>query len=80
MTKQISDHAHAAKLIRAELKKNGIAARVKAHTASMTSSVNVYLTNCEAPWVVEAITAFVNRFQYGHFDRMVLGIKARETN
>ncbi len=70
MNKQISDHAHAAKMIRAELKKNGIKARVKASTASMTSSVDIYLTDCLAPWTLKEIKTFCDKFQYGHFDGM----------
>ncbi len=70
MTKQISDHAAAAKLIRAELKKNGIKASVRASTASMTSSVNINLTDCVAPWVMKEIKLFCSKFQYGDFDGM----------
>ena len=68
--RQISDHAAAAKMIRAELKKNGIAASVRASAASMTSSVNVSLPGV-APWIAEAVESFACRFQYGHFDGMV---------
>ncbi len=70
MTKQISDHAAAAKLIRAELKKNGIKASVRASTASMTSSVNINLNDCVAPWVIKEIKLFCSQFQYGDFDGM----------
>jgi len=80
MTKQISDHAAAAKMIRTELKKHGIKGRVRASTASMTSSVNVYLDNCEAPWVFEAVKAFASRFQYGHFDGMIDCYEYSNTN
>jgi len=80
MTKQISDHAHAAKLIRAELKANGIKARVRASTASMTSSVDIYLTDCVAPWTVKEIEKFCNKFQYGHFDGMTDCYEYSNTN
>lgn len=65
----ISEHAHAAKLIRKEIKSHGIKATVRAETASMTSSVNVYLEN-ELPATVAAIEEFATKFQYGHFDGM----------
>jgi len=80
MTKQISDHAAAAKMIRVELKKNGIKARVKASTASMTSSVDIYLTDCLAPWTLKEIEIFCNKFQYGHFDGMVDCYEYSNTN
>lgn len=70
MSKQISNHAAAAKMIRAELKKNGIKARVRASSASMTSSVNVDILQDILPATRDAIEAFANRFQYGHFDGM----------
>ena len=65
----LSTHAAAAKAIRTELKKNGIKARVTCDSYSMGSSVRVELEN-EAPWTVKAITSFVNKFQYGHFNGM----------
>jgi len=70
MTKKLSNHAHAAKLIRAELKKNGIKARVRASTASMTSSVDVYILEDILPATLTEIKAFVGQFEYGHFDGM----------
>ncbi len=70
MKKQISDHAAAAKLIRAELKANGIKASVRASTASMTSSVDIYLADCVAPWTLKEIKLFCSQFQYGNFDGM----------
>lgn len=69
MTKQLSQHAAAAKAIRAELKKNGIKASVRASSASMTSAVRVELID-ELPATVEQIDAFASQFQYGHFDGM----------
>lgn len=70
MPKQISNHAHAAKLIRQELKRHGIKARVRAHTGSMTSSVDVDIHEDILPAVRNEIEAFVNQFVYGHFDGM----------
>ena len=69
MTKQISNHAHAAKLIRAELKKHGIKGRVRASSASMTSSVDVYLENA-LPATEKLVEEFANQFQYGSFNGM----------
>lgn len=69
MTKQLSQHAAAAKEIRAELKRQGIKAKVRASSASMTSSVDVYLEN-ELPATVEKIDAFASQYQMGHFDGM----------
>lgn len=70
MTKQISDHASAAKAIRAELKKHGINASVKAHTASMTSSVDVDIKQDICPATFKAIEAFAKQFQMGSFNGM----------
>ena len=69
MKKTISAHAAAAKEIRTELKKFGIKARVKASSASMTSSVDIYLNNTP-PHILDAITSFCNQYQYGHFNGM----------
>lgn len=80
MTKQISNHASAAKMIRAELKKHNIKGRVRASTASMTSSVDVYLDECQPPWVMKAVEIFANRFQYGHFDGMTDCYEYSNTN
>lgn len=68
-TKQISEHAAVAKLIRAELKANGITATVKAASGSMTSKVTIDLLDCP-PWTVDAITSATEKYQYGHFDGM----------
>lgn len=68
-TKQISEHAAVAKLIRAELKKNGIAAKVKSASGSMTSKVTVDLIDC-SPYVTDSVTKGLEKYQYGHFDGM----------
>lgn len=67
--RELSDHAKAAKLIRAELKKHGITGRVRARTASMMTAVDVDVTDL-APWTRRELDAFVGQFQYGHFDGM----------
>lgn len=70
MSKQISNHAAAAKMIRTEIKKNGIKARVTATSYSGGSSVDVTILQDVLPATLKAITAFADRFQYGHFDGM----------
>lgn len=67
--KQISEHAAAAKMIRAELKSHGINAKVKASSSSMTSSVNVTLIDCP-PWIHDKVAKRVRDFEYGSFDGM----------
>ena len=69
MTKQLTEQAQVAKLIRAELKSNNINASVKSSSASMTTKVTVTLTNCE-PWVIDAVERGIQKYQYGHFDGM----------
>jgi hypothetical protein len=68
MTKQLSNHAAAAKQIRAELKKHNINAVVRADGKG-TSSVDVYLVDA-LPATVEQVRAFARQYQYGHFDGM----------
>ena len=68
--KTISDHAAAAKRIRAELKKHGIKAKVRAHTASMTSSVDVTIYQDLTPAAFKEIQSFCDQFESGHFDGM----------
>lgn len=69
MTKQISTHAAAAKMIRAELKKHGIKGRVKARSFSMGDAVDIYVKD-ELPATIKKIKQFSGQFQYGHFDGM----------
>lgn len=64
-----STQAQAAAAIRAELKRNGIAARVQSRSASMMNAVDVTVTDL-APWTVKRISAFVGQFQAGSFDGM----------
>lgn len=65
----LSTHAAAAKAIRTELKKNGIAARVTCKSYSGGSSVSVNVAD-QAPWIMEEIKTFCNKFQMGHFNGM----------
>ena len=67
--RELSEQAQVAKLIRAELKKHGIKGRVRSDSASMCTSVDVYLTDELQP-VVDEVEAFCKKFQYGHFDGM----------
>ncbi len=69
MKRQLTEAAQAAKMIRKELKKHGIKAKVKSENYSMGSSVNITLNN-ELPKTVELVTSFAKAFQYGHFDGM----------
>lgn len=67
--KTLSTHAHAAKLIRQELKALGIPARVKADSFAGGSSVDIYLT--DAPKDINALANTIGKkYQYGHFDGM----------
>jgi len=65
----ISNHAAAAKLIRAELKKHGISGTVRAKSYAGGSSVTVSLAD-ELPATAALVRGFTGRFQYGHFDGM----------
>jgi|688.fasta_scaffold290573_2 hypothetical protein len=64
-----SEVATVASLIRAELKKNGIAARVTSKSYSMGNSVNVTVYN-QSPAVIRKIEAFCGQYEAGHFDGM----------
>ena len=75
-----SEQAQAAAAIRKELKAHGIKARVTSASGSMTSSVNVDLSECLAPWTLQAIENFCNRFQLGHFDGMIDCYEYSNTN
>ena len=68
--REMSEQAKAAKLIRAELKKHGIKGRVTSDSASMTSSVNVDLSD-ELQATVDKVEAHCKQYQEGHFDGMI---------
>jgi hypothetical protein len=65
----LSTHAAAAKMVRQELKKHGIAGRVTCSSYSGGTSLNVYVENLE-PWVRKEMELYVGQFEYGHFDGM----------
>lgn len=69
MKNEISNHAHVAKLIRAELKKNGIDGQVRAKSYAGGSSVHIYLSD-ELPATVASVEDFCAEFQAGNFDGM----------
>lgn len=75
-----TEQAQAAALIRKELKANGIKATVRSASGSMTSSVRIQLANMVAPWTLQAIENFCNKFQMGHFDGMVDCYEYSNTN
>ena len=66
MTKQVSEHAAAAKLIRAELKKHNITGTVRARSFAGGSSITVTLNN-EPPATHKAVTLFCSNIQAGDF-------------
>lgn len=65
----MNEAAQAAKIIRKELKSNGVKARVTSKSYSMGSSIYVCLAN-PLPATMEKVKAFSKGFQYGHFDGM----------
>ena len=69
MTKQTSQHAAAARAIRNELKRHGIAGRVTSSSYAGGSSVHVHLTDA-LPATIEAVESFAAQFQFGTFDGM----------
>ncbi len=68
--KHTSNHAQVAKLIRAELKKNGIKATVRSKSYSGGSSVTVNVQQDVMPATLKEIEAFCGQFEQGHFDGM----------
>jgi len=66
----LSNHAAAAKAIRSKLKEHGIKAKVRASSASMTSSVNITIFQDLSPAALDEVKSFCNQFQSGHFDGM----------
>ena len=63
-------HSQAAALIRKELKRNNIPAKVSSKSYSMGDSVRVLLTENPLPATVKKVEEFTAKFQYGHFDGM----------
>ena len=69
MKKQLSNHAHAAKLIRLDLKEAfpSITFKVKSSSFSGGSSVDIYWSDGPTTSQVDSI---VNKYKYGSFDAM----------
>ena len=70
MSKEISSHAGAAKMIRAYMKANGIAGSVRSSSYSMGSSINIDVQNLN-PEQYAALKSYADQFEYGHFDGMI---------
>ena len=69
MARQLSVQAQVAKIIRKELKKHGIKAKVRSDSGAMMTAVNINLED-EPPYVVKAVEDFAKKYKYGHFDSM----------
>lgn len=69
MKKEMSEHAAAAKAIRAIIKKQGLKGKVSCSTYSMGSSVHANVIN-PTKEQYEAIEKEANLYQYGNFDGM----------
>ena len=70
MKKQPTQHALAAKAIRAEIKPLLTnKARVKSSSFSGGTSIDVFLSN-ESEEVVEKVKDLCEKYEYGHFDGM----------
>ena len=70
MSREISRHAGAAKMIRAYMKANGIAGSVRSSSYSMGSSINIDVQNLN-PEQYAALKSYADQFEYGHFDGMI---------
>jgi hypothetical protein len=70
MKRQLTPAAQVAKLIRQQLKTNGIPARVTSENYSMGNSVRVALLNDPLPATVDAVKRETAKYQAGHFDGM----------
>lgn len=68
--RQLTQAAQVAKIIRAKLRENGIAATVRSENFSMGNSVCVTLTGDPLPATVARVKQYCGQFQYGHFDGM----------
>lgn len=69
MSKAISSHAGAAKMIRQFMKSKGIAGSVRSKSYSMGSSINVDVQDLPPP-VYDELRDYVSQFEYGHFNSM----------
>lgn len=70
MTRELTEAARCAALIRKTLKGWGIAAHVRSSNFSMGDSVDVHLLDDPRPEVVERAESFCKGLQDGHFDGM----------
>lgn len=69
MSRQISEAAKAAKMIKAQLKEWGIKCSAKSSQFSMGDSVDITVWN-QPPETMEKLKNYTGQFQYGHFDGM----------
>lgn len=68
-TKMKSEHAQAAAMIRAEMKKMGINGKVRSESYSGGTSIRIAVENL-SPVKAQKLEEFASQFQYGHFDGM----------
>lgn len=69
MQTNLSNHAHVAKLIRAEMKARGIKGTVRSKSYSGGCSVTVRIED-QAPEVAKSLDQFTKQFESGHFNGM----------
>ena len=66
-----SRHAQVAALIRAELKKHGIAGTARSRSYAGGESVDVTIHQDLMPATVKAVEAYCGQFEYGQFNGMI---------
>lgn len=71
MKRGLTEAARCAALIRAELRKQGVPARVRSSNFSMGDSVSVELLNDPLPATARRVEAFCGNLEDGHFDGMM---------
>lgn len=70
MARQLTPAAQAAKIIRKNLKAQGLVCRVTSENYSMGCSVNVKIYD-QQPKLYKLVESYCKNFQYGHFDGMI---------
>src|SRR6185437_12615350 len=70
MSRELTEAARCAALIRAELNKHRIAAIVRSRNFAGGDAVDVTLMNDPLPATVQQVEAFCGKLQDGHFDGM----------